>query len=498
MIPKQLVYQNKVESAAARSYKSNIAPQNGTGNYGAGETIIINIPTRANLVTAMSENYLKFDVSFTNGANTNDYLRWDSCGAHGLIQRVRVFSGSNLLDDIDNYGMLAKMLFDIQVPTDSAYGKYNILSGTRPDLIAVTPTFLQTDFASAATMVQKISNIPISAYCTNTGARLNSGQLAAAAVQSGGTYCLNLISLVGSLCSEKYFPLFACTSAPLRVEIQLVASPYQAICSEDLLTSFTISNCEYVANMIELSDPAMQVIQSSTNGEPLQFVFSDYKNFVHSAAITAAATTVNAPIAAKYASLKSLLVALRDTSKSTAVTYFPYSSHHFNLLDYTFRIGPNVLPSKAPSTYPEMFSELVKAIGSMSDINHQPSIDYYSYSGNYAKGNSGGLPGSGGSSAVSSATNYWGPIANNDVLTNAVLYNGNVNSGSFYIGIDLENYTSADKSTVFAGYNSNTDDIYLQANFGGVSGGVASLRFDSYACFDSVIVFQNGNAYVKF
>jgi hypothetical protein len=90
MIPKQLVYQNKVESAAARSYKSNIAPQNGTGNYGAGETIIINIPTRANLVTAMSENYLKFDVSFTSTA-ASDYLRWDSSGAHGLIQRIRDF-----------------------------------------------------------------------------------------------------------------------------------------------------------------------------------------------------------------------------------------------------------------------------------------------------------------------------------------------------------------------------------------------------------------------
>jgi len=112
MIPKQLVYQNKVESAAARSYKSNIAPQNGTGNYGAGDTIIINIPTRANLVTAMSENYLKFDVLFKSTA-ASDYLRWDSCGAHGLIQRVRVFSGSNLLEDIDNYGMLSKMLFDV-------------------------------------------------------------------------------------------------------------------------------------------------------------------------------------------------------------------------------------------------------------------------------------------------------------------------------------------------------------------------------------------------
>jgi hypothetical protein len=144
MIPKQLIYQNKVESAAARSYKSNIAPQNGTGNYGAGDTIIINIPTRANLVTAMSENYLKFDVSFTNGATANNYLRWDSCGAHGLIQRIRVFSGSNLLEDIDNYGMLSKLLFDIQVPTDSAYGKYNILCGTRNDLSSVLPSMAAT------------------------------------------------------------------------------------------------------------------------------------------------------------------------------------------------------------------------------------------------------------------------------------------------------------------------------------------------------------------
>ena len=282
--------------------------------------------------------------------------------------------------------------------------------------------------------------------------------------------------------------MFACTSAPLRVEIQLVSTPLQAICAHTAVTSFAISNCEYIANMIELSDAAMQIIQSSTNGDPLQFVFSDYKNFVHSAAITAAATTINAPIAAKYASLKSLFVALRDTAKSTAVTYFPFLSNHFNLTDYTFRIGPNVLPSKAPTTYPEMFSELVKTIGSMSDINHQPSIDFYSYSGNMYKAG-------GTNTAVASAANFWGPIANNDTAAST---GGNVNSGSFYIGIDLENYTSADKSTVFAGYNSNTDDIYLQANFGGVLGGVASLRFDSYAMFDSVIVFQNGTAYVKF
>jgi len=118
---------------------------------------------------------------------------------------------------------------------------------------------------------------PPSVYCSNSGVKLNTSStaVAATAVLVDGTYCLNLLSLVGSLCSEKYFPLFACTSAPLRVEIQLVSTPLPAICSHVALSSFSISNCEYIANMIELSDSAMQVITSSTGENPLQFVFSD-------------------------------------------------------------------------------------------------------------------------------------------------------------------------------------------------------------------------------
>jgi hypothetical protein len=50
MLPKNLAYGSKVESASARSYRTNIQPQNGTGTYNAGDTIIINIPTRNNLV----------------------------------------------------------------------------------------------------------------------------------------------------------------------------------------------------------------------------------------------------------------------------------------------------------------------------------------------------------------------------------------------------------------------------------------------------------------
>ena len=45
MLPKQLKYGSKVESAAAKSSRVNIAPNNGTGPYNLGDTMIINMKT---------------------------------------------------------------------------------------------------------------------------------------------------------------------------------------------------------------------------------------------------------------------------------------------------------------------------------------------------------------------------------------------------------------------------------------------------------------------
>jgi hypothetical protein len=137
MLPKNLKYGSKIESAMARSSRVNIQPQNGTSTYNPGDTIIINIPTRNNLVLVPTESYLKFNINLTSNA-ANNFFRWDSCGAHGIIQRIRVFHGSNLLQDIDSYGMLVKMLYDIQMPSDAVYGKFNVLSGTRNDMTLST------------------------------------------------------------------------------------------------------------------------------------------------------------------------------------------------------------------------------------------------------------------------------------------------------------------------------------------------------------------------
>jgi len=122
------------------------------------------------------------------------------------------------------------------------------------------------------------------------------------------------------------------------------------------------------------------------------------------------------------------------------------------------------MPTKAVNTIQEMFSEVLKAVGSMSDLNHQPSIEKSSYT----------LQDS----------------AANDA-------NGTVNSGSFYVGLDLESYSNADKSAIFAGYNSNTDDIFCIMNFAAQANNT-TVRFDAFAMYDQVVVFENNTAYVKF
>lgn len=454
MIPNKLRYGTKVESAPARSFKTNIQPQNGTGPYGLGSVMYFNIPTRSNLFMASTENYMRFDFKYKNTSGNAASARWDSCGAHGLIQRIRVFHGSNLLEDIDNYGLLAKMLYDTQVHTDATYGKFNILAGTRNDLYV--------DLSAGATTA-----------LYSTAVQANSGEIIASALPNGDystsrTYCLNLISIVGSLCSDKYFPLFACTSAPLRVEVWLVDSINKCMCVNGT-GEIELKNVEFVSNTIEVSDDAMGIITSSLGGNPLQFVVPSYRNYGWSSVTinNNDSPQINMPIPAKFSSVKSLFVCMRDKGLG-ANNVYPFSCVSLDFIDYYFRVGSLIMPPKYPYSTTEAFAELMKAIGSISDLNHTPSIELASY------------------------TLKTTPTASTDILK------ASTNSGSFFIGLDLENYVGANKDAIFAGYNTNTDDIYFVYDVKNTSGAAVNPRFDSYALFDNLLVFTDGTVFAKF
>jgi hypothetical protein len=467
MLPKNLKYQNKVESAAASAYTSNIAPQNGTGPYSAGQTIIINIPTRANLCLIGSESTLKFSLTATNSAGAaTTHVRLDRAGANGCIQRLRLYSGSNLLEDIDNYGLLMANLISLQKSNAGVRGKFNITNGTRADDIVIGKTTL---IGAAYAANNADSTVVGSSFICPGGELLTAAALGADATSPIRTYSISLLSILGTL-GAQYLPLFAMTSSPLRLEIQLVDSPNKFICSNKALSSFSLTNVEYVASFLELSDSSMEIINNSLGGQPLQYVVPSFRNYVFTQFLPSGGAQFNIPVAAKFSSLKSLFGIFRDSTKIGAATFFPYASGHFKMSSYNLRLGSKIIPAKAPSSITEYFIEACKAIGSVSDINHCPTMNMYSYD---------------------TTTN----VANTETT---VLNAASAISSNFLIGVDLEVYANADKDSIFSGYNSTTDDIFCQAIFSGTGADVASLRSDFYAMYDSLLICENSTAYVKF
>ena len=455
MLPKNLQYMSKVEAGSARQYTTTVQPENGTGSYAPNTKCRINIPTTPNTVLVASESFFKFDVGgvTVGGTNAANYIRLDKCGAHGCIQRVRVVHGSTEIQDLDNYGAIVAEMMALQQSSDGFSGKQNVLAGTAPGAF--------------------INGNTTETLLTTVGERLNQSYTVVAVnnVVPNRTYALNLMSYVGSLSGGKYIPLFEMTGAPLSLEVTFVSSLLKFLCVSTALASnnFTISNVEFVGTFIELSDEAIASIRASQGGQPLQYVVQNYSNTNYSAVLaSASSTSINIPISAKYASLKSLFCIPRRYADGLE-TFFPYSSTHFNLNQWRIRIGSQNLPSKAPNSIVEHYSELLKAIGSLSDINHEPSINWHNY-------------------------NSISPTPNAETATAAAISS---RSMCFALGFDLETYAAADKDKIYSGMNTLTSDIFWNLDFFATSiGADVSVRFDIYSLYDQVMVFQDGRVTV--
>lgn len=446
MIPANLKYQSKVESAPARRYLTQIQPQGGTGTYNPGDTITINIPTRANTCLIPSESYLRgqFNLFSTGSASTSSCL--ESCGWHNFIQRIRVFHGSNLLEDIDNYGQLAKILYDFQAPEDAVKGRFAITSGTNEEYSAVG--------VAAAALLNSRS--------VNRGRAL--GALATTAAGTPFQFAINLVSLVGALSGEKYLPLWEMTAAPLRVELVLQSSLIRAMMVEGGTTqSFTATGINYCGEFLELNDSSIAAIKAGSSS-PMQMVLPSYRSYTNSAAITTSGTQVSFPIPAKFSSLKNIFVATRTTAGTAA--QYPSSHCKFGLQSYNFRVGSEVLPSTAPTSIPEIYTEAIKCFGSVADLQLQPSIDNTAFSLDVPNTVAG---------LVEASTE---------------------DSGAFLVGIDMEIYQNAEKAAIFAGTNTNTSDIFYIANH--TPAGNVTILQTAFAAYDQVLVYENGVCYARY
>jgi hypothetical protein len=425
MLPKQLKYDNKINASYARNFNSSIAPQN-TSNFTLGETCIINIPTSPNMFLSGADSVLSFNLSITNatGGAASAATAFGKAGVAGCIRRLRIFHGSTLLQDTDNYGQLCAMLYAGQRSREDLAGKGFMLELTGDG---------------------------------NKGAVIG-------AIANNGVYsahvCIPLVSILSM--SDNYTPLWAMTGAPLRLEIQWENSIAKFLGASVAFTP-SAGGCfrgvKFIANMIEVSDQGMAIIQQSLEGKPVEWVTQAYSNFQSSNALAnAVVTQLSIPVPAKYHSLKGLFATFREYA-SGAASHFADDSPNFNLTSYTTRIGAQTVPSDAPNTIPEYLCELERALGCVSNRH-----DVSSYSAaQYSAATSGGI----------------------------------TVSGAFAVGVELESYSNlSDMSSTYSGMNTSTSDIFFNPTFGG-GGGAVQLMTDVFALYDQLIVIQDGMTQVQ-
>ena len=426
-LPKQLLYDNKINSSYARNYNSVLQPQN-TSNYGLGQTCIINIPAMNNTAMSGADTILSMTLRLEATA-ANTFVHLNRCGGAGVIQRLRLFAGSQLLCDIDNYGQLASLLTTYQQSRDDVRGKSHVLQGTN-ELRGAT---IADDVADNAAITRQLA-FPL----------------------------MSILSM-----TDNYVPLWALSSiGTLRLELQFVSS-VQKFCGATSIPTFQaglgansiFSDVKLIANMVELSDQAMSIVQNSLGGKPVEWVCQSYSNYVYNATLGAGVTNISMPIAAKYNSLKALYVCMRGTPDGL-VNRYADDSPTFTLAEYSTRIGAKVIPSEKPTTIPQFLAEAERALGCVSN-RHSPHS--YTYE------------------QITTATDNAGALAR---------------SSAFMVGVETESYSNTDiGGRVYQGLNTSTDDIFFQAQF---TAGNDVVRFDAYACYDQLIVIDNGAVAVQF
>ena len=467
-LPKNLLYANKVNASAARAYTSNIQPT-GASSYSPNDTCILNIPCNPNTVLSGADSFLKFSVTVTNGATANGLVRMSKAGAHGLIQRVRLFSPNGvLLEDVSEYGNLLSVLATHQRSADKNSGVGSVSEGFDESVPLIQCTGTNTT-ASVGAVLNSVRGLRIVNPLYSDAVTLGAN-----AVSTAVTFAIPLVSIVGSL-TDKYFPLFAASGmGALRLEIQFASNASIPFVCPSVLSTFTISNLEYIGQFIELSDQAIGTIRASLGGGDLAMAVDRWSNISYSASLANATTQIAMPVPFKYSSITSLLLTqrLQSTLGPASADFDAYSSAHFNILEYYINLGSMTVPTKRPNDLAQIFNLYQQALGSPGDIGYAPNVCRQQYITQPLV-------------VVSTET----PGALNPDL--------NCIQPSFALGMDMSSYPSSDSSGMFSGFNSQAVDIFWNIIYNANST-TPNIRYDAYCGHQAVLTFGANGVQIRY
>jgi len=362
-ITSSLIYNTRPAAVLAR--KISYLGQANLQTYAPGSLVRLEIPTSPGTFLQTGTTQIKFNlnVGVTGGgapaANQGHYFL-DSSAA-SLVRRVRVYSGSSLIEDINEYSKIVELMSDAQKSNnecESVGFVEGYESGQLPPITganyATPPTDVSQQHVGDDVNRALLDNANIRQ--TNLewdSLRANVGQPVAANA-APYQFTIPLMSgTIGSMC-PKWFPLGAAGAAPIRIELELNqnnAAVFQSVASRDAgapnagAVNWTIGQVEVHADIVQLDGNAMRLVEASVGGD---FVVNT-SSFRHSmGAVPTGATQSSTLLPFRFSSAKAILSRQYPQDAETSLVRRSQScAIRSNAIEYHHMIGSSHVPSNS-------------------------------------------------------------------------------------------------------------------------------------------------------
>ena len=347
-LPQDMNLIPKAAAPASRSKKVNVIPLSGS-TFNPGDVAKFEIPVGGSTPTFMdgSQTYLLFQVQNSDGTTA-----WNVDGScASFIQKLEVYSSSQLIETINEYGTLYQIFNDTQKAFSDRQAADSILLGT--------------DYDGSDSYNFSRGGVNVAA----------NGKV---------TFALPLVSgVIGSSC-DKMLPLHMLTD--LRLEITWANSPVAVVSSTSTAVSTNIWKVTFVELAIQclyLDHEVNGMLMSAHGSEPIQISTEMYRNYNTVLSGTSSDSTI---LPLKFTSTKSLLAIYRTTGNlnNYAQSWVssrknPFATIGASVPNIQLLAGQNYIPQIPLRSVPEIYAEYNKCFHSLGNINNKTTMNKLTY-----------------------------------------------------------------------------------------------------------------------
>jgi hypothetical protein len=431
-LPQEMNYQLPASLPAAKNFEIRVQPVNAQ-SFTSGNVVQIDIPCgRPGQYLDPTTTYIRFKAVFTHGGTAaTDYSRLIGSPYSFFIKQECYGNNSVLLESINEVGVLASTLVNLQLNDSDKRG--------------LSPC-MGFEYATGTAY-----------YSGSTAGHFINKTAAGAGVLDALTfeYAIPLIGLLGSG-TNKMIPIGEVYG--LRFELTMddytKFTKFYAGTNTNIVSGCTISEFEFVGNVIELSPEANALIQAQ-NPDKIRIRSQTYRQSSNTLAASTGAGTNDLLVGIRVSSLKSIYMVCSPSDAAEG----KYAGVNPNLDQGTsYIIGGAQYPQRclAPSAHPaDAFMETQKALG---------ALGFSVFNGTVSK-----------NAWYKSSTAYQLCTAYNATAGTSIMSSPN----QFFLGVDTE--VVARKDNLLSGINVNSSPMFFRAQVGSaLSANTHTLNFFGY------------------